>query len=55
MKKHGRKKPSRELPRKKIVFELSNSELNCPDCGQARKKIGEGTSEQYDYISSSAP
>jgi transposase len=53
VKKHGRSKPSRELPRKRIVYELSPSEMNCPDCGSARKKIGEDTSEQYDYVPSS--
>ncbi len=52
-KKHGRGKPSRELPRKKVVYELFESELNCPDCGKTRKKIGEDTSEQYEYVPSS--
>lgn len=52
-KKHGRRMPSRELPRKQVTYELAEDELPCPDCGDSRKRIGEETSEQYDYIPSS--
>ncbi len=52
-KKHGRGKPSSELPRKRVVYELSPEKMPCPDCGKERKRIGEETSEQYDYIPAS--
>src|SRR5258708_31429662 len=34
-KKHGRSKPAKELPRKKIVYEVAESKLSFPDCGIA--------------------
>ena len=52
-KKHGRGKPSKTLPRKRIVYEIPQAELACPDCGDTRKQFGEETSEQYDYVPSS--
>jgi len=52
-KKHGRGKPSGELPRKRIVYELSPGKLPCPDCGKEKKRIGEETSEQHDYVPAS--
>lgn len=50
---HGRKKPARELPRTRIIYELAGSELCCPECGDKRSKIGEEISEQYDYVPAS--
>ena len=52
-KKHGRNKPSKQLARKRVVYELADSELPCPECGDARKQIGEEKSEQYDYVPAS--
>ncbi len=50
--KHGRRKPSKELPRRRVVHELSKEELGCPGCGVERTPIGEEVSERYGYIPS---
>lgn len=47
---HGRKKPSKELPRRRVVHELPECELGCPDCGTQRVPIGEEVSERYGYV-----
>jgi transposase len=48
-KKTGRKPLPANLPRKKIIYDLPESEKRCP-CGCMLTKIGEETSEQLDYI-----
>lgn len=52
-KKHGRRKLACELPRKRVIYELDQEQLACPDCGDTRRQIGEEASEQYDYIPAS--
>src|SRR4051812_48894795 len=49
----GRQTPPEGLPRKRVEYELSPEEWPCPDCGHARTKIGEGVSEQLEYVPSS--
>ena len=51
-KKHGRRKPSKSLPRRRVVHELSGEERSCPGCGAERLPIGEEVSERYGYIPS---
>ena len=51
--RRGRQKLPEGLPRKRIEYELAAEELTCPDCGHARTKIGEETSEQLEYVPSS--
>jgi transposase len=46
---HGRRKPPRQLPRDRRVYELNEVERRCPCCGETRTPIGEETSEQLDY------
>jgi transposase len=48
-KPHGRRKPPREFPRDRRVYELSEAERRCPCCGETRAPIGEECSEQLDY------
>lgn len=50
---HGRSKPPKQLPRRRIEYTMEPSELQCPECGKIREKIGEAVSEQYDYVPSS--
>lgn len=47
---HGRKKLSKELPRRRIIHELPLEKRCCPDCGQQRLPIGEEVSERLGYI-----
>lgn len=47
--KKGRKPLPKDLPRQEIIYDLSESEKNCP-CGCSLSKIGEERSEQLDYI-----
>ncbi len=46
---HGRKKPSRELPRVQRLHDVPEGERMCPGCHGMREVIGQETSEQYDY------
>ena len=39
----------RDLPREPRVYELTEAERRCPECGEGRIKIGEERSEQLDY------
>jgi len=50
---HGRKKPAKSLPRRRVVYELPESERNCRCCAQELAIIGEEVSEQYDYTPAS--
>ena len=45
---HGRKRPSKELPREVRVLEPEST--ICPCCGKPMPKIGEARSEQLDYV-----
>ena len=48
--KRGRRKPSKSLPRRRVVQELSTEERCCPGCGLERAPIGEEVSERYGYV-----
>jgi transposase len=50
---HGRRRLPQTLPRKRIEYPLPASELGCPCCGQARRKISEVVTEQLDYTPAS--
>lgn len=50
---HGRRKPAKELPRRRVIHDLPESEHSCPECSETRTIIGEESSEQYDYTPSS--
>lgn len=50
---HGRRKPSKDLPRQRVVYDLPAEEHACPTCSRVREVIGEETSEQYDYTPAS--
>ena len=45
----GRKPLPEELPRIEVIHDLAEAEKQCP-CGAELSKIGEGTSEQLEYI-----
>jgi transposase len=46
---HGRRRPPRELPRRRIVHEIPEAERLCPCCGAPKEVLREETSQQYDY------
>lgn len=48
-KPHGRRKPPTQFPRERRVYELTEAERRCPDCGEPRLPIGAETSEQLDF------
>jgi transposase len=49
----GRRPLPKELPRKRIEYQLPEAELPCPECGQRRQKIGEEVSEQLEFVPAS--
>jgi transposase len=46
---HGRKALPKELPRIPVLYELTEAERRCPECGESRVQIGAECSEQLDY------
>jgi len=46
---HGRKKPSRDLPRTAVLYDVAENDIPCPSCQKPRDVIGQEVSEQYDY------
>jgi transposase len=49
VRKHGRRRPAKELPRRRVVHELNAEERACPGCGNERQPIGEEVSERLAY------
>lgn len=49
-----RRLPSEDLPRRREIHDLPESEKVCPCCNEPLEKIGEETSEQLDYVPASA-
>lgn len=47
--RHGRRRPSKELPRRRVVYELAVETRACPGCGKERCPIGEEVSERLAY------
>jgi transposase len=50
---HGRRPLPQDLPRKRIVHDVSEADKTCPECHAAKKKIGEEVSEQLEYVPAS--
>lgn len=50
---HGRKPLPKDLPRERVVHDLTPEEKLCPECGTERKPFGEDISEQLDYVPAS--
>jgi transposase len=46
---HGRRRLPDSLPRRRIVYELSEEERCCPCCGKLRVKVSEEVSEQLEF------
>src|SRR6516225_2384078 len=46
---HGRKELPKNLPRVPVVYELTEAERRCPECGEPRTQISTECSEQLDY------
>ena len=49
---HGRRKPSKTLPREVTHYPLAEDKKTCPECGGALHKIGEESSTLVDYVPS---
>jgi len=49
----GRKSLPAELPRQRVEYDVTESEKICPECGGEKKRIGEETSEQLEYVPAS--
>ena len=50
---HGRQRLPEHLERKRVVYDLPESERYCPECHAALKCIGEEVSERLEYIPAS--
>jgi transposase len=50
---HGRKPLPASLPRKQVLHDVALEDRACPDCGEERRKIGEETREQLEYVPAS--
>ena len=46
---HGRKELPKDLPRVPVLYELTEAERRCPECGEPRVQIGAECSEQLDW------
>jgi transposase len=51
--RNGRRPLPRELPRKRIEHDVAPEDKICAGCGGMKKRIGEETSEQLEYIPAS--
>jgi transposase len=47
---HGRRPLPADLARETILYELSEDQRRCPECGDVRGEIGRERSEQLEYI-----
>lgn len=52
-KAHGRRKPSKELPRRQQIHDIPEQDKTCKCCSKALSMIGQEVSEQYDYTPAS--
>jgi transposase len=46
----GRRPLAKHLKRERVEHDLAESEKHCADCGQDLRRIGEETSERYEYV-----
>ena len=51
--RNGRRPLPKDLPRKRVEHDVSAEEKICAECGCDKKRIGEETSEQLEYIPAS--
>jgi len=47
---HGRRPLPASLERKRVVFDLQESQRQCPQCQTAMRKIGEDVSERLEFV-----
>ena len=48
--RHGRRRPTSELPVERVVIDLGDTEKPCPCCGEVRVRVGlSEPSRRYDY------
>jgi transposase len=50
---HGRQRLPKQLPRERVVYDLPESERQCPQCRGELKFIGEEVSERLEYVPAS--
>jgi transposase len=50
---HGRQRLPQHLPRKRVVYDLPESERQCPQCRGELRPIGEEVSERLEYVPAS--
>ena len=50
---HGRQRLPEHLPRKRVVYDLPESERQCPQCHGELKPIGEEVSERLEFVPAS--
>lgn len=51
--RNGRRRLPKDLPRKRVEHDVAAEEKVCAECGCDKKRIGEETSEQLEYIPAS--
>ena len=51
--RNGRRPLPKDLPRKRLEHDVAAEDKVCPECGCDKKRIGEETSEQLEYIPAS--
>lgn len=50
---HGRKPLPKNLPRRRVVFDLTAEQQHCPHCAKNLQRIGEEVSERLEFIPAS--
>jgi transposase len=50
---HGRKPLPKDLPRRRVVFDLTAEQQHCPHCAENLRHIGEEVSERLEFIPAS--
>ena len=50
---HGRQRLSKNLERRRVVYDLAEQERHCPDCQGELKRIGEEVSKRLEYVPAS--
>jgi transposase len=46
---HGRRRKPADLPRERVVIDLSDAEKVCPGCSAVRVRVGQDVSDRLDY------
>ena len=50
---HGRQRLPKSLPRRRVVYDLTEQERQCPECHAELRHIGEQVSERLEYVPAS--